>query len=268
KNLRLWAEGKREEVLTPHIEEYTDALERGWRDERDCLQKICNEFHAKFDWRLQYHKEPGSDKHNKRKCIELLNEVSDGRHDRDLRSSIQRIRRWYEYHARKLRKWLRSKGDPRKDPWAVLLSQLSGLKSPPKARQAYQPYMHEHYESDITSMVAERWLSQQSAGGNVQTSSKPTATFRAEVTRELFAALPENERARFGERAKVAAATARGKYDATMKAPLSRAPEVRQKCNDAIGNFLGPIQRGILEYTGLHSVVLMGRPIPKYGGEL
>ncbi|KAJ7707992.1 hypothetical protein B0H16DRAFT_1481453 [Mycena metata] len=90
KNLRLWAEGKREKVLVPHIEEYTNALERGWRDERDCLQKICNEFHAKIDWRLQDHEEPDvlpdydplapvpaedlgeAEKNNKRKRIELL----------------------------------------------------------------------------------------------------------------------------------------------------------------------------------------------------
>jgi hypothetical protein len=57
-NLRLWAQGAREEVLTPHIEPYTDALERGWREERTYLQTVCNEFHARFNWRLGEYEEP------------------------------------------------------------------------------------------------------------------------------------------------------------------------------------------------------------------
>jgi hypothetical protein len=57
-NLRLWAEGARETVLTPHIEAYTDALECSWRDERDYVQNVCKEFHARISWRLQDHEEP------------------------------------------------------------------------------------------------------------------------------------------------------------------------------------------------------------------
>jgi hypothetical protein len=40
------------------------------------------------------------------------------------------------------------------------------------------------------------------------------------------------------------------------------------RCIDEVGNFLGPILQGILERTGLHSVVILGGPIPKYGGDL
>ncbi|KAJ6491114.1 hypothetical protein C8R45DRAFT_1138184 [Mycena sanguinolenta] len=58
-NLRLWAEGVHEtQILAPHIEAYGDALERRWRAERECLQKICNKFHAKVSWRLADHEEP------------------------------------------------------------------------------------------------------------------------------------------------------------------------------------------------------------------
>lgn len=57
-NLRLWAEGLRETILTPHIEGYTDALDRSWRDEREYVQKVCNEFHSRVSWRLQDHEEP------------------------------------------------------------------------------------------------------------------------------------------------------------------------------------------------------------------
>jgi hypothetical protein len=94
RNLRLWAEGAREDILTPHIESYGDALERGWRAERDCLQAICNEFHAKISWRLLDYEEPDlpladydplaadpeemlseEDEKAKRKQIETLNAV-------------------------------------------------------------------------------------------------------------------------------------------------------------------------------------------------
>jgi hypothetical protein len=40
------------------------------------------------------------------------------------------------------------------------------------------------------------------------------------------------------------------------------------RCIDAAGDFLAPILRGLEECTGLHLLVLMGGPMPKYGGEL
>ncbi|KAJ7040189.1 hypothetical protein C8F04DRAFT_1178284 [Mycena alexandri] len=271
KNLRLWAEGVRESILKPHIEPYGDALERGWRAEREYLQRICNEFHAKISWELQDHEEPDlplvaydplapvDDKESvnaqvvaKRERITLLN---------------KRIRNWFKYRVRKLRKFLHSKLDPRKDPWAILLAKLSNFHVPPKARQAYQEYFHENNDK-IAPVVAQRWAKTTGAGSNVQTSKNPDAAFRAQVARELFAELSEEERAVYGKQAKDNAAAARAKYDLELKTPPSKAPEDRHACIHNVGDFLGPILLGIYERTGLHSVVLMGGPIPEYGGEL
>jgi hypothetical protein len=58
RNLRLWAEGARENILLPHIEPYADKLERGWREESDYLQIVTNKFHARISWRLADHEEP------------------------------------------------------------------------------------------------------------------------------------------------------------------------------------------------------------------
>jgi hypothetical protein len=58
KSNKMWAEGAREDLLRPHIEPYADALERGWRAERDYLQKVCNEYHARIFWRLADTDEP------------------------------------------------------------------------------------------------------------------------------------------------------------------------------------------------------------------
>jgi hypothetical protein len=58
RNNKMWAEGAREDLMRPHVEAYADALQRGWRAERDYLQKVCNEFHGRISWRLQDHEEP------------------------------------------------------------------------------------------------------------------------------------------------------------------------------------------------------------------
>jgi hypothetical protein len=58
RNLKMWAEGARDSILRPHIAAYTDALERGWRAERDYLHLVCTEFHARISWRLTDEEEP------------------------------------------------------------------------------------------------------------------------------------------------------------------------------------------------------------------
>jgi hypothetical protein len=145
--------------------------------------------------------------------------------------------------------------------------------------------MRETYQTDIAPIVAERWAAKTSEGSNMQTAKQPTGAFRAEIARELFAQLPESERNRYQQAAKDEGAEARRTYDENLKNTPSRTPEDCQKCVycpidtksgaltdnrciDEVGNFLGPLLQGILECTGLHSVVLLGGPIPKYGGEL
>ncbi|KAJ7715980.1 hypothetical protein B0H16DRAFT_1741602 [Mycena metata] len=232
KNLRLWAEGARDSILRPHIERYGDALERGWRAERECLQDICNEFHTKISWKLQDHEKPelplpeydplapaeeeDSDDDDKvaakRERIEVLN---------------KRIHNWLKYRVRRLRKLLRTRLDPCKDPWAILLAQLSNIRAPPKARQAYQQFFCEHNVEKIAPVVAERWAQEPAAGSNLKSGKGPDAAFRAAITRELFAALPEEERVEYAKTAKEEAVAAREKFIADLKAPPSKAPEDR-----------------------------------------
>ncbi|KAJ7886949.1 hypothetical protein B0H13DRAFT_1889088 [Mycena leptocephala] len=146
-NLRLWAEGARESVLIPHIESYADALERGWRAEHDYLQSVCNEFHARIDWRLEDHEEPvlplpEYDPLATIPTADLSVEEESAQRSRMLLLNA-RIRCWFKYRVRWLRKGFQSKLDPLTDPWAILVSQLAGLKAPQKARQGYQQFMRE-----------------------------------------------------------------------------------------------------------------------------
>ncbi|KAJ6458986.1 hypothetical protein C8R45DRAFT_1031174 [Mycena sanguinolenta] len=269
-NLRLWAEGIREtNILAPHIEAYSDALERGWCAERECLQKICNEFHAKIDWRLPDHEEPQLPLPDYDPLVEEIEEelseeeVAKRAHIAVLNA---RIRHWLKYRVRQLRKLLRTHLNPSHDPWALLLAKLCGVNPPPKARQAYHQFMHEKYQSLIAPVVAERWAESVGDGSNLQTKKDPDGPFRAKVAREMFAELSQGEQKEYATRAKEEAAEARKKFDEDLKKPPSKAPEDRQACIDRMGAFVGPILQGIYERTGLHSTILMGGPIPGYVG--
>ncbi|KAJ7607461.1 hypothetical protein DFH06DRAFT_987601, partial [Mycena polygramma] len=269
---RLWAEGARETILKPHIEGYADALERGWRAERDYLQSVCNEFHSRIDWRLADHEEPELPlaEYNPLETVPAENvdaDVESAQRTRVLELNA-RIQRWLKYRVRKLRKGFQSKLDPLKDPWAILVAQLSGIQKPPKARQAYQQFMHEEYDTVIGPEVAAKWAEQASQGSNLQTSKTPNGPFRSLIARQMFADLSQSERAAYGARAKEEAADAREAYETAMKAPPSKAPEERDRCIAAVGKFLGPIMKGVFDRTGMHCCFLMGGPVPKFGGEL
>ncbi|KAJ7187981.1 hypothetical protein C8R46DRAFT_1205198 [Mycena filopes] len=161
--------------------------------------------------------------------------------------------------------------DARTNPYAVLMGKLTGINAPPKARQAFQQYMRESYDADIAPVVQARFATERDnidGQGSGATQKGPNAPFRARVARELFAELSEDEQQALRERAKHEAKGARDEYDLRRKAPPSKKPEDRQKCIDNIGTFMAPILRGIEEYTGLHSVVIFGGPMPRHGGEL
>ncbi|KAF7335856.1 hypothetical protein MSAN_02332100 [Mycena sanguinolenta] len=179
-----------------------------------------------------------------------------------------RIRRWFIYRIARRRRQTAGL-DPRKDPFAVLLSKLSGLTAPPKARQAYQQFMRESYADKIAPVVAERWAAaRQNNEPDTVGRKEPKAGFRALVAREVFAGLPDAEKTAIAQRAKEEAAQAKTAYEKALKDPPSNAPADRQRCLDALPDFIAPILRGIQDYTGCHSVLLVGGPMPKYGGRI
>jgi hypothetical protein len=110
----------------------------------------------------------------------------------------------------------------------VLLAKLSGLSTPPKARQAYQQFMRECYADKISPAVAERWEKEREKNPG-SLGKEPKAGFRAQVARDLFAALSTEERGGFAARAKEDAAKAKAEYIAALKMPPSTAPADRQR---------------------------------------
>ncbi|KAF7353218.1 hypothetical protein MSAN_01509500 [Mycena sanguinolenta] len=270
RNMRLWADGAREKILRPHLDGYSRARDLGWVAEREYLQKVCNEFHARVDWRLKDHEEPVLRPFDPNAMIEdeELDEAEEVEQRKRVEVLNARIRRWFIYRIARRRRQTAGL-DPRKDPFAVLLSKLSGLTAPPKARQAYQQFMRESYADKIAPVVAERWAAaRQNNEPDTVGRKEPKAGFRALVAREVFAGLPDAEKTAIAQRAKEEAAQAKTAYEKALKDPPSNAPADRQRCLDALPDFIAPILRGIQDYTGCHSVLLVGGPMPKYGGEL
>ncbi|KAJ7744344.1 hypothetical protein B0H16DRAFT_1463217 [Mycena metata] len=235
------------------------------------MQEICNEFHTKVLWTLEdYEEVPLPMPHYDTVAIvdKELPEAEDIRKRERVEMLNARICCWLKYRVRRLRKHLQTCLYLRKDPYAILLAQLSNVHAPPKARQAYQQFMVEEYHPTIAPVVHQRWVQETGQGSNLQPAKSPDASFRAQVTRELFAALSPQEQEAYSVKAKEEAATAHAKYqEEFMKAP-SKSPESRQECINRLGDFLAPILQGIEERTGLHSMVLFGGPQPNMGGEL
>ncbi|KAJ7481675.1 hypothetical protein FB451DRAFT_1394307 [Mycena latifolia] len=272
KNNKLWAEGAREGLMRPHIEAYADVLERGWRSERDYVLKVCNEYHGRISWRLQDHEEPELplpkyDPLAPPVVEDLTDEEKKAKHDR-INVLNARIRRWLKYRARSLRKNIGKKRADAEYPYAVLLAKLSGVTTPPKARQGYQQFMHEAYATVIAPVVEARWNAQAVGEDGEVTAKKPNAPFRGKIARELFAEMSDKEQTAYRDCAVAEARSTKAKYEKWMKSGPSKAPADRQECINNLGRFMTPVLRGLQEYTGLQGFLVMGGPMPKYNGEI
>ncbi|KAJ7145446.1 hypothetical protein C8R43DRAFT_1197148 [Mycena crocata] len=148
KNLRLWAEGTRESILRPHLDGYTAALDKGWRQERAYLKKVCLEFHARVSWETEDHKEPVLDKNWAPAKVTKKSQPLPEEEEKLKRASAGL--------------------DPTKDPYAVLLAKLSGLTAPPKARQGFQQWMHENPKDEIELIIQVCWVEEQEKGAEVE----------------------------------------------------------------------------------------------------
>jgi hypothetical protein len=144
--------------------------------------------------------------------------------------------------------------------------------------------MREAYKTSIASVVAERWAAGSQARTEAQdTAKEPRAAFRAEVARDLFKALPRDKQKSYGDAAKKEALDAKAAYLKALKDGPPQDAESRQRyvkslwllfvsnahrCIKELGAFMGPILQGLHAYTGLHSTIILGGPMPEFGGEL
>ncbi|KAJ7149502.1 hypothetical protein C8R43DRAFT_1128495 [Mycena crocata] len=245
-------------------------MDEGWRAERKCWESVCVQFHAQVDWRVPDFEEVVLAEFDPNKPLpprEKLSEADEILRRARIEEINDRIRRWYKYRIRRLRKPRFLVGDVTKDPYAVLVAKLSGVHSPPKARQAYQQFMRESMADKIMPAVATRWAEECENNAELRGKS-PKAGFRALIARELFDALPKEEQSALGARARSEADSNRKNFMNALRDPPSNAPADRQKCIDGAADFMAPVLRGLQEATGMHALLVLGGPMPRDGGQL
>jgi hypothetical protein len=89
--------------------------------------------------------------------------------------------------------------------------------------------MKESYEDKIAPVVAMKWAERQDRQGASVPKKEPKAGFRAEIAREVFAALPMTEQKEIASRAKSIAASAKAAYLKGIRDPPSTSPAARQE---------------------------------------
>lgn len=270
-NLKCWAEGVREDILTPWLLRYGDACSKGYVAERDCLRKVVNEFSFHIDWRIADWDEPPRP----------LREYDPALVDNDgglspeeviakrnkIRDTEVRIRRWMKYRIKKLRKLHNVRIENMAGPWGPFLAKVSGAKPAAKARQGWQQLCKESYKELVAPAVAAKWAAGL-ANGSIAADAKQTASFRGLVAREIFGQLPEAEKQGYLDRAKQDAREEKERWERLMKEGPSKRPEDRQKALDSLRDLLGPVMEGICLRTGCRMFIVVGGPIPKDEGRL
>lgn len=261
--LIFWAEGCREEILTPHVAPYADALARSHIAERDYLSRVQDEYYQLIPWDLPDDEEPPLPlaKYNpsliapsevlslerqqlKSQTIGRKNHVCftfcfNSAFSLFENDSMQLIQRWLKYRVRKLT-FNTIEMNPEKNPYTALLAKLSGVVPPPiRARQGWQQLMHKRMDL-VTPAVSAAWsetdkakegmqenIEQGDAGGKAP---RNNVGFRAEVVCKLFQALPKHEQQQFTDSAKRDKEKAVSDYKEAVERSLSsnRSPEARQ----------------------------------------
>ncbi|KAJ6628520.1 hypothetical protein B0H10DRAFT_1940357 [Mycena sp. CBHHK59/15] len=100
--------------------------------------------------------------------------------------------------------------DPCRDPFSVLVAKLASITAPPKAHQAFQQYIHESYDTEITLTVVVYWAHE-----------------RVDKDR-TSATNHEEEQAGFCEHVTAEACEAKATYEEAMKSLPSKDPAAHQ----------------------------------------
>lgn len=107
--------------------------------------------------------------------------------------------------------------NPEKNPFAIVLSKLAGIKAPPlRARQGWAQMMHEDYPTVVEPVVKERW--QRLVEKGLGKDDKNDAPYRALIAREIFTGLPMAKQEEYVAHAKADKAAALATYETSLKA--------------------------------------------------
>lgn len=125
-----------------------------------------------------------------------------------------------------MNKCLKPSMDPEKNPYAALLSKLSGIAPPKKkARQGFQQYMHEH--PDILQPLFDAAWEKKKSEGLTSKKDRNDATCRAEIARKHFNQLSESEKKKYQEMAQADKLKDAKRYKAALEAAKAKSPANR-----------------------------------------
>ncbi|KAJ7061576.1 hypothetical protein C8F01DRAFT_1252356 [Mycena amicta] len=250
KNARLWAEGLRETILKPYLDDYSAALDRGTAAERILLRRIIREFFGRIHWST-----PDSEEvvlrpwdPNGADVDETLSPVAQAAKAERIKFMTDRIRRWFRYRVRRANRFRRSwTRDHINDPFARFLLRLGGTKKAKKRRQPFQQFM-----SEAPDTITPRCRPGVGSG----TARVPSSS------------LTPAQRGGYAARAKEKADQDKAEYDAAVDQPADTSAEARHQALMRLVHWIGPILQEIFNMTGCHATLLVGGPQPELGGDL
>ncbi|KAF9044029.1 hypothetical protein BJ165DRAFT_1528604 [Panaeolus papilionaceus] len=169
---------------------------------------------------------------------------------------------WFSYCYIKTRAALKRKETAQKDhPFAHLFRLLEGNPKKPRQRAAINVWRQGFsvaIEEAATKAVTD-------AKGNL---SKDLAGVRAKTAKEMFDALPEEDREHYLMLAKEEHKAALAAYKAEQLQGPSTTPEARQKCIEALIRVIQPLLDAIVEATGWRVSLIAGGPEPSKNGQM
>ncbi|KAI5821681.1 hypothetical protein K523DRAFT_328093, partial [Schizophyllum commune Tattone D] len=104
--------------------------------------------------------------------------------------------------------------------------------------------------------------------GKVESDVKQSGNWRESVARKELQKLSAEEQKYWKDAAKEFNDTRIAEYKRLLTEPPSETPEARQAAINALPKFIAPLLAGIYARTGMHVCLLLGGPMPKWGGQL
>ncbi|KAJ7050754.1 hypothetical protein C8F01DRAFT_1263640 [Mycena amicta] len=282
-NKKNWADGVRSSILTPHLEGYGKAKRLGRAHADEYLQRVFNEYHFHIPANSPDFEEPPlplreydpkaplpDDSH----LTEAERLAKASYIEKTNKASHSRIRTWLDYRVSSTRHRAKAKSDGLKQAYGGTMAKLTGVQHSGRPRLGYQQLMREDFKTRISPLLAREWAKMPSVDANGKPkASKPPFSFGAVVARRLWEnelpeTLTEKEKEGYEGRAREEFAAAKTEREAMLNAEADKTPRGRQNAIDNVDTFAEEFAEGIADATGLHVVLLLGGPIPAYGGEI
>ncbi|KAJ8695384.1 SERTA domain-containing protein 3 [Pleurotus ostreatus] len=257
-----WAQGARLAFLQQSLQVYNKAALKSSQKAQDSLDGIINDYFKQFNWRHPISREPKPDDPPLDDPKAKLPASEEKLKQQVIAKMKDSIGGWMRYRANKVDHGLKQiTNTSPNNPYAILLSQLSGIGlKPPKRLCAWQMLLKHGFEPH-----AKDFQRSFAASGEPQSEM---ANRRNEYDQAIFDKLGPSDKEAWAQRAKDAHEAQRAEIEGRAQRILAFTPEERQEAIERLGDFFYPIMEGVSEITRCHVTVLVGGPEPAQGGQI